>query len=82
MQEQFPIIEIYVSEKMADIRREVEQENLVRTAESSPAKHPGWIINTMHNLSLWMILTGERLHKRYHTPAHLPHLQKGSTHIR
>ena len=82
MQEQFHIIEIYVSEKMADIRREVEQENLVRTAESAPIKHPGWIINTMHNLSIWMIRTGERLHTRYHTPAHLPHLHNGSTQIR
>jgi len=72
-----PDVEIYVSEKMADIRRDVEQRNYIREIEQVNSPVPGWVASQMHRLSVWMIRTGERLHKRYHAPAHMSYLYPG-----
>ena len=79
---QIPDIEIYVTEKLADIRHEVEQRNYVRAIERANAHIPGWVANQMHNLSVWMIQTGERIHEHYHTPAQIPHLHQRSAQTR
>jgi hypothetical protein len=81
MQHQFP--ELFVAHKQADLQREIEQNNLANEAINAN-KHiqQGWVANKMHDLSVWMIYTGERLHKRYHTPAHIHHLHQGSTQAR
>ena len=63
---QLPDVEIYVSEKLADIKLEVEQNNLVRETERANAPILSWVASQMHNLSVWMIQTGERLRKRHH----------------
>ena len=74
MFERIPDIEIYVTEKLADIRYEVEQNNFIRDVERANAPIPSWVASQMHSLSVWMIQTGQRLHKRYHAPSHLPYL--------
>jgi hypothetical protein len=74
MFERIPDIEIYVTEKMADIKYEVEQSNFVHDVERANAPIPSWVASQMHGLSVWMIKTGQRLHKRYHAPAHMPYL--------
>ena len=74
---QLPDVEIYVTEKLADIERDVEKLNYIREIERANAPVPGWIASKMHSLSVWMIRTGERLHKRYHAPSHMPYLYPG-----
>lgn len=71
---QLPDVEIYVTEKLADIKLEVEQNNFVRKTERANAPIPSWVASQMHDLSVWMIQTGESLHKRYHAPSHMPYL--------
>ena len=73
---QHPLPELYVAQKQADLQREIEHNNLAREAK---LVQQGWAANKMHDLSVWMICTGKRLHKRYHAPTHLPHLHQGST---
>lgn len=80
LHQQFP--ELFVAQKQADLQREIEHNNLVREAKSANAPYQGWIDNKMHDLSVWMICTGNRLHERYHAPTHLPHLHQGSTQAR
>ena len=79
---QHPFSEILVTHKQADIEREIDQIKLIREAEQANAPFPGWAANKMHDLSVWMILTGERLHERYHAPNHLHHLHQRSTQTR
>ena len=80
---QHPLPELFVVQKQADAQREIEHSKLISDAKNAN-KHvqQGWVANKMHDLSLWMICTGERLHKRYHATAHLPHLHQGSTQAR
>jgi hypothetical protein len=77
---QHPFPEKFVEQKLADTRREVEHNLLVREAKIAHAPIQVWAINRMHDLSVWMICTGERLHERYH--AQLPHLHQRSTQAR
>ena len=81
MQHQFP--ELFVAHKQADLQREIEHNILVREAKNAN-KHikQGWVANRMHDLSVWMICTGKRLHEHYHAPTHLSHLHQGSTQAR
>ena len=72
---QLPDVEIYVTEKLVDIKHEVEQRNYIRETERANAPLPSWVASQMHGLSVWMIQTGQRLHKRYHAPSHLSYLQ-------
>lgn len=75
---QHPFPEKFIEQKNADTRREVEHIRLIREAKIFNASLQGWVAHKMHDLSVWMICTGERLHKRYHT-AHFQHLhQRGS----
>ncbi len=77
-----PLPEIYISQKLADTQHEVEKNKLI--AEATKVKNPlqGWAAKRMHNLSIWMMDTGERLHERYHAPTCLPHLHQRSSHAR
>jgi len=77
---QHPFPEKFIEQKVADTRKEVQHIRLVREAKSANTSAPlqGWVANRMHDLSVWMMCTGERLHERYHT-THLQHLhQRGS----
>lgn len=65
-------LEIIMEERRADFRREMEQLRLQREAIIPETQKPTWIERRMHDFSVWMISTGERLHKRYHKPAPLP----------
>ena len=71
---QFPDIEIYVTEKLADIKHEVEMNNFIHNVEKANSPIPSWLASRLHGLSVWMIQTGQRLHKRYHAPTHMPYL--------
>ena len=80
---QHPFPEIFIAQKHADTQREVKHNRLVIEAKNTNRHiQQGWVTNKMHDLSVWMMCTGERLHKRYHTPTHLPHLHQGSTQAR
>ncbi len=65
-------IEILAEEERADFRREMEQLRLEREAQSTKPRKPGWIEHRMHDLSVWMVTTGERLHRRYHDTDPIP----------
>jgi len=80
MQHQFP--EIFVAQKQADIQREIKHNALVHEAQKTNAPLPGWAANKMHDLSVWMMCTGERLHERYHRSNHLPHLHQSGSQVR
>jgi len=74
--QQFP--ELFVAYKQADLQREIEHNTLVREAKGTDAPLRTWANNKMHDFSVWMICTGERLHKRYHTSSHLHQLHPRS----
>lgn len=82
MYQNLPDVEIYVTEKMADIRRDVEQRNLVYEVERANVHIPGWVADKIHSLSIWMIRTGENLHERLHAPANVSHIHHHSTQSR
>ena len=65
-------VEIIAEEERADFRREMEQLRLEREASSTKLRKPNWIEHKLHDLSVWMVSTGERLHKRYHDPDSIP----------
>jgi hypothetical protein len=77
---QHPFPEIFVAQKQADTQREIEHSNLVRETKNANSPLQGWVANQMHDLSVWMICTGERLHEHYH--AQLPNLHQKSTQAR
>ena len=79
---QHPLPEIFVAQKRADIQREIEHSKLIREAKQANAPLPGWAADKMHDLSVWMMCTGERLHERYHTSTHLPHMHQRSPQAR
>jgi hypothetical protein len=78
---QHPFPEKFVEQKLADTQRELAHSKLVRQAKKTNAPLPDWAANKMHDLSVWMMCTGERLHERYHS-THLHHLHPGSTQAR
>ena len=65
-------IEILAEEGRADIRREIEQIRLEREARRTKLRKQNWLEHRMHDLSVWMVTTGERLHRRYHNTDPLP----------
>lgn len=65
-------LEIVNEEWRADFRREMEQLRLEREAHITKPRQPNWIMHRMHDFSMWLISTGERLHRRYHNPAPIP----------
>lgn len=71
--------EILVEIQRDDLRREIEQLNLIREATSGYGTRRSWMKVQLHNLGHWMITTGERLHKRYQAPEPLPRWYQGST---
>ena len=78
---QHPFPEKFIAQKLADTQREIGHNKLVREAKKSSSPLQGWIANKMHDLSVWMICTGERLHERYHT-THLQYLHPRGTQAR
>jgi hypothetical protein len=76
---QHPLPEFFIAQKRSDIDREIAHIKLAREAMNANKHVQGWVANMMHDLSVWMMRTGERLHERYHTTTHLPHLHQGST---
>ena len=74
---QHPFPEIFIAQKHTDTQREVEHNRLVIEAKNTNKQIQGWVANKMHDLSVWMICTGERLHERYHASTPLPHLHQG-----
>jgi hypothetical protein len=78
---QHPFPEKFIEQKLADTQREIEHIRLMRDAKGKNSPLQGWIANRMHNLSIWMICTGERLHERYHT-THIQYLHQRSTQAR
>ena len=73
--------ELYMAQKQADLQREIKHNQLVREAKGNQNSLQAWTVNKMHDLSVWMICTGERLHERYHT-THIQHLHRRSTQAR
>ena len=65
-------LEVLMEERRADFRREMEQLRLEREATSTKLRKPNWMERRMHDLSIWMVSTGERLHRRYHDTTPLP----------
>ena len=65
-------LEILMEERRADFRREVEQLRLESEAINARPRKPNWVDRKVHDLSVWMVTTGERLHRRYHDPFPLP----------
>jgi hypothetical protein len=65
-------LEIIMEERRADFEREMEQLRLEREALSTKPHQPNWVDLRMHDLSMWMVTTGERLHRKYHSPAPVP----------
>ena len=65
-------LEVVMEERRADFRREMEQLMLEREAQSTNAHKPGWLQRRLHDFSMWMMSTGERMHRRYHDPAPIP----------
>jgi len=65
-------VEILAEEQRADFRREMEKYRLEREAQSTKPRKPNWLERRTHDLSMWMVSTGERLHRRYHDPAPAP----------
>lgn len=78
---QHPFPEKFIEQKMADTQREIEHIRLMRETKGKNTPLQGWFANRMHDLSVWMICTGERLHERYHT-THFQHLHQRSTQAR
>jgi hypothetical protein len=72
-----PFPEKFIEQKLADTRREIEKDQLVHEAKSGNTPLQTWAVNKMHDLSVWMMCTGERLHEHYH--AQLPNLHQRST---
>ena len=65
-------IDILAEEERADFRREMENYRLGREALSTKPHKPNWIEHRLHDLSVWMVTTGERLHSRYHDTDPIP----------
>ena len=65
-------IDVVVEEERADFRREMDQLRLEREASSTKPRKPNWIEHRLNDLSVWMVTTGERLHKRYHDTDSIP----------
>ena len=65
-------IEILAEEQRADFRREMEKYRLEREAQSTKPRKPNWLEHRMHDLSVWMVTTGERVHQRYHDTDPIP----------
>jgi hypothetical protein len=65
-------VEITAEEERADFRREMEQLRLEREALSTKPRKPNWIEHRLHDLSVWMVTTGERLQQRYHDTDPIP----------
>ena len=65
-------LEILMEEHRADFRREMEQLRLEREAQTTKPHRANWLERRMHDFSMWMISTGERLHQRYHVPVPVP----------
>ena len=80
---QHPYPEKFIEQKLADTQRELEHNKLVREAKRTNAPLSGWAANRMHDLSVWMMCTGERLHERYHaTHYQYQYLHQRSTQTR
>jgi len=65
-------IEILAEEHRADFRREMEKYRLEREARSTKPRKPNWLEHRMQDLSVWMVTTGERIHRRYHDTDPIP----------
>ena len=65
-------LEIIMEERRADFGREMEQLRLEREALNTRPHQPNWVDHRMHDLSMWMVTTGERLHRKYHNPVPVP----------
>ena len=65
-------IEILAEEERTDFRREMEQFRLEREARSTKPRKQNWLEHRIHDLSVWMVTTGERLHRRYHDTEPIP----------
>lgn len=78
---QHPFPEKYIEQKLTDTRREIERIRLVRETKRTNTPLQVWAVNKMHDLSVWMMCTGKRLHDRYHT-THIQHLHQRSTQTR
>ena len=65
-------LEVLMEEKRADFRREMEQLRLEREATSTKLRKTKWMERRMYDLSVWMVSTGERIHRRHHDQAPLP----------
>lgn len=65
-------LEILMEERRADFRREIEQLHLEREALAAKPRKPGWVEHRLHDFSIWMMTTGERMHRRTHHPAPIP----------
>lgn len=77
---QFP--ELFVAQKQAELEREIKHNNLLRESKSTYTPLQTWANNKMHDFSVWMICTGEKMHKRYHRASHLHQLHPRSSQAR
>ena len=65
-------LEILMEEQRADFGSEMEQLRLEREAINTKPHKPNWVDRRMHDLSVWMVTTGEYLHRKYHNPTPVP----------
>jgi hypothetical protein len=65
-------IEVLAEEERADFRREMEKYRLEREAQSTKPRQPNWLERRARDFSMWMVSTGERLHRRYHDTTPVP----------
>jgi hypothetical protein len=65
-------LEIVNEEWRADFRRKMMQLRLEREALATKPRKPNWMAHRMHDFSVWLMVTGARLHRRYHEPAPIP----------
>lgn len=65
-------LEIIMEERRADFRREMEGIRLEREALLTRPQKLGWTKSRIHDFSMWLVATGERLHRQLHDPAPVP----------
>lgn len=63
------IEEYLIEEHRRGIQREINHIQLERQALQSRVFHPNWFTRAMQKLGQWLIRQGEKLVKRYETPA-------------
>lgn len=65
-------LDIIMEERRADFRREMEALRLEREALLTKPFRFGWMQRRVHDFSMLLVTTGERLHRQLHDPTPVP----------